>query len=41
VEGAVEKFVFAAGERVILDEETRNFRFVTVYGSAASVDVVK
>jgi hypothetical protein len=41
VEGAVEQFVFAAGERVILDEETRNFRYVTVYGSAASADVVK
>jgi hypothetical protein len=40
VEGAVEEFVFAAGERIILDEETRNFRYVTVYGSAASVDVV-
>jgi hypothetical protein len=41
VEGGVEQFVFAAGERVILDEETRNFRYVTVYGSAASVDIVK
>jgi hypothetical protein len=41
VEGAVQQFVFAAGERIILDEETRNFRYVTVYGSAASVDVVK
>src|SRR3954451_12219193 len=40
VEGSVERFVFAAGERVILDEETRNFRYVTVYGSAASVDVL-
>jgi hypothetical protein len=41
VEGAIEQFVFAAGERVILDEEPRNFRYVTVYGSAAIVDVVK
>jgi len=41
VEGGLEQFVFAAGERIILDEETRNFRYVTVYGSAASVDVVK
>ena len=40
VEGNLEQFVFAAGERMILDEETRNFRYVTVYGSAASVDVV-
>jgi hypothetical protein len=41
VEGNLEQFVFAAGERVILDEETRNFRYVTVYGSAASVDLVQ
>jgi hypothetical protein len=41
VEGGLEQFVFAAGERIILDEEMRNFRYVTVYGSAASVDVVK
>ena len=41
VEGNLEQFVFAAGERIILDEETRNFRYVTVYGSAASVDVVQ
>jgi hypothetical protein len=41
VEGAVDQFVFASGERVILDEETRNFRYVTIYGGAASVDVVK
>ena len=41
VEGNLEQFVFAAGERVILDEETRNFRYVTVYGSAASVDIVQ
>jgi hypothetical protein len=40
VEGSVEQFVFAAGERVILDEDLRNFRYVTVYGSEASVDVV-
>jgi hypothetical protein len=41
VEGAVEQFVFAAGERIVLDEEMRNFRYVTVYGSAATVDVVQ
>jgi hypothetical protein len=41
VEGVVEQCVFAAGERITLDEETRDFRYVTVYGSAASVDVVK
>jgi hypothetical protein len=39
VEGTVEQFVFAAGERTIVDEEKRTFRYVTVYGGAASVDV--
>ena len=41
VEGTVERFVFAAGERTIVDEESRKFRYVTVYGGAASVDVVQ
>jgi hypothetical protein len=41
IEAPVEQFVFAAGERTIVDEETRNFRYVTVYGSAAKVDVVQ
>nr|MDP9362096.1 hypothetical protein [Acidobacteriota bacterium] len=41
IEAPVEQFVFAAGERTIVDEETRNFRYVTVYGSAATVDVVQ
>ncbi|HEV7485193.1 MAG TPA: hypothetical protein VGQ65_05885 [Thermoanaerobaculia bacterium] len=41
VEGSIEQVVFAAGERIILDEDSRNFRYVTVYGSAASVDVVR
>lgn len=41
VEGSVEHFVFAAGERTIVDEEARNFRYVTIYGSAASVSVVQ
>jgi hypothetical protein len=41
VEGNLDQLVFAAGERIILDEEMRNFRYVTVYGSAASVDVVQ
>jgi hypothetical protein len=40
VEGPVEEFVFAAGEQTIVDEETRSFRYVTVYGGAATVDVV-
>ena len=41
VEAAVEQFVFAAGERTIVDEERRNFRYITVYGGRASVDVVQ
>lgn len=41
VEGPVERFVFAAGERTILDEETRTFRYVTVFGSPATVDVLQ
>ena len=41
VEGSVEQFVFAAGERTIIDEETRNFRYVTVYGGTASMDVLQ
>jgi hypothetical protein len=41
VEAEVEQFVFAAGERTIVDEERRNFRYITVYGSEATVDVVQ
>lgn len=41
IEGTVEQFVFAAGERTIVDEETRHFRYVTVYGSAAAVDLIQ
>jgi hypothetical protein len=41
VDEPVEQFVFAAGERTLLDEEVRNFRYVTVYGSAATVDVLQ
>ena len=41
IEGAVEQFVFAAGERTIVDEETRNFRYVSVYGSPVRADIVK
>ncbi|HSY51798.1 MAG TPA: hypothetical protein VLC46_23550 [Thermoanaerobaculia bacterium] len=41
VEAEVEQFVFAAGERTILDEEKRNFRYVTVYGGQATADVVQ
>jgi hypothetical protein len=41
VEGTVERFTFAAGERTIVDEESRNFRYITVYGGAARVDVAQ
>lgn len=41
IDEPVEQFVFAAGERALLDEEIREFRYVTVYGSGATVDVVQ
>ena len=41
VEGPVERFVFAAGERTITDPLERQFRFVMVYGSQASVEVAQ
>jgi len=41
VEGPVEEFVFAAGEKTILDPEERSFRYVMVYGGQASVAVIQ
>ena len=41
VEGPVEPFVFAAGERTIIDPQVRNFRYVMVYGSQASVTIAQ
>jgi hypothetical protein len=41
IEGSVDPFVFAAGERTILDEQTRSFRYAVVYGSAATAEVVQ
>jgi hypothetical protein len=41
VEGSVTPFVFAPGERVIIDPETRYFRYAMVYGDSADVDVVR
>ena len=41
VEGPIEPFVFAAGERTILDPQERAFRFVMVYGSDAAVEVTQ
>lgn len=41
VEGGVESFVFAAGERTITDPVERRFRYVMVYGSEAGVEIVQ
>ena len=41
VEGPVEQFVFAAGERTIIDPVERRFRYVMVYGSEATAEVVQ
>ena len=41
VEGPVERFVFAAGEKTIVDPEERAFRYVMVYGGQATAAVVQ
>ena len=41
IEGPIEPFVFAAGERTVTDTKERQFRYVMVYGSQASVAVVQ
>jgi hypothetical protein len=41
VEGTVTPFVFAPGEAAIIDPEQRQFRYVMVYGDAATADVVR
>ena len=41
VEGPVERFVFAAGEKMITDPEQRSFRYVMVYGGQATASVVQ
>lgn len=41
IEGPVEPFVFAAGEQTIVDPVERRFRYVMVYGSEASAEVVQ
>ena len=41
IEGSVEPFVFAARERTVIDPEKREFRYVMVYGSEATVDVLR
>jgi hypothetical protein len=41
IEGPIEPFVFAAGERTIVDPVERRFRYVMVYASEASAEVVQ
>jgi hypothetical protein len=41
IEGSVESFVFAAGERTIVDPQERHFRYAMVYGGNAALDVVQ
>lgn len=41
VEGAVDHFVFAAGEQQIVDPQERHFRYVMVYGGQATAEVVQ
>ncbi|MEA2162927.1 MAG: hypothetical protein QOK37_1054 [Thermoanaerobaculia bacterium] len=41
IDAPVEHVVFAAGEKTIVDEQLRTFRYITVYGGAATVDVVQ
>jgi hypothetical protein len=41
IEGPVDSFVFAAGERTITDPQERRFRYVMVYGGQAGVAVVQ
>ncbi len=41
IDGPVEPFVFAAGEQTIVDPVERRFRYVMVYGSEATAEVVQ
>jgi hypothetical protein len=41
IEGGVDSFVFAAGERTIIDPQERHFRYAMVYGGNAAVDLVQ
>jgi hypothetical protein len=41
LEGNMRPFVFAAGERTVIDPEIGHFRYVLVYGGQASADVVR
>ncbi len=41
IEGPVEQFVFAPGEKTITDPEQRSFRYAMVYGGQASASVAQ
>lgn len=41
VEGPVDPFVFAAGERTVTDPQERRFRYIMVYGSQAGAAVLQ
>lgn len=41
LEGGQTPFVFAAGERTVLDPEVRHFRYAMVYGGQAGVEAVE
>lgn len=40
VEGGVRTYAFAPGERLVVDPETRRFRYVGIYRSAATADAL-
>jgi hypothetical protein len=41
LEGDIRPFVFAAGERTVIDPEVRHFRYVMVYGGQARAEVLR
>ena len=41
IEGPIDPFVFAAGERTVTDPQVRDFRYIMVYGGQATADVVQ
>ena len=41
IEGSVESFVFAPGERTIVDPQERRFRYAMVYGGNAAIEVCR
>ncbi len=41
LEGDIRPFVFAAGEKTVIDPEVRHFRYVMVYGGQARAEVVR